>query len=112
LKSRPERYDLIWFVAPDSYAAMNAATSGAFVLSKRYLYTTEMIVDALEHLTEGGLICSQFGEVDFERKPNRTVRYLVTAREAFRRLGIEDFGRHVLVGTSRGSSTQPRRPFC
>ena len=49
MKSRPERYDLIWFVAPDSYAAMNAATSGAFVLSKRYLYTTEMIVDALEH---------------------------------------------------------------
>jgi len=102
LKSRPERYDLIWFVAPDSYAAMNAATSGAFVLSESYLYTTEMIVDGLEHLAEGGLICTQFGEADFERKPNRTARYLVTAREAFRRLGIEDFARHVLVGTSPG----------
>ncbi len=27
-------YDLIWFVAPDSYAATNAATAGAFVLSE------------------------------------------------------------------------------
>ena len=34
-----EEYDLIWFVAPDSYAASNAATAGAFVLSESYLYT-------------------------------------------------------------------------
>ena len=34
-----DEYDLIWFVAPDSYAASNAATSGAFVLSESYLYT-------------------------------------------------------------------------
>ncbi|MGH9217262.1 MAG: hypothetical protein ACRDZS_13465, partial [Acidimicrobiales bacterium] len=33
-------YDLVWFPAPDSYAATNAATSGAFVLSESYLYTT------------------------------------------------------------------------
>ena len=44
----------------------------------------------------------QFGEIDFERKPNRTARYLTTAREAFRRLGITDFDRHVLVSTTRG----------
>ena len=36
-------YDLVWFVAPDSYAATNAASSGAFVLSESYLYTAEMI---------------------------------------------------------------------
>jgi len=102
LKASPERYDLIWFVAPDSYAAMNAATSGAFVLSESYLYTAEMIVDSLAHLAPDGLVCTQFGEVDFERKPNRTARYLGTAREAFRRLGIEDFPRHVLVATSPG----------
>ena len=34
-----EEYDLVWFVAPDSYAASNAASSGAFVLSESYLYT-------------------------------------------------------------------------
>ena len=36
-------YDLVWFVAPDSYAASNAASSGAFVLSESYLYTKEML---------------------------------------------------------------------
>ena len=40
-------YDLVWFVAPDSYAATNAASSGAFVLSESYLYTTEMIEETL-----------------------------------------------------------------
>ena len=39
LKGASEGFDLIWLVAPDSYAAMNAATSGAFVLSESYLYT-------------------------------------------------------------------------
>src|SRR5213075_2597005 len=71
-----ERYDLIWFVAPDSYAAMNAATSGAFVLSESYLYTREMIVEALRHLTDDGLVVAQFGEINYAEKPNRTVRYL------------------------------------
>ncbi len=47
VRSDPARYDLVWFVAPDTYAAMNAATSGACVLSESYLYTVEMIVDAL-----------------------------------------------------------------
>src|SRR5947199_8035114 len=102
LKASRQRYDLIWFVAPDSYAAMNAATSGAFVLPESYLYTAEMIVDSHEHLTPNGVVCAQFGEVDFEHKPNRTARYVATAREAFRRLGTEDFERHVLLGTSPG----------
>ena len=92
------RYDLIWFVAPDSYAAMNAATSGAYVLSESYLYTREMIGVSLAHLTDGGVICAQFGE--FAETPNRTVRYLTTARDAFARLGITDFGQHVLVSSS------------
>jgi spermidine synthase len=94
--------DLVWFVAPDSYAAMNAATSGAYVLSESYLYTTEMIDAALAHLEPGGIICAQFGEIDYETKPNRTTRYLTTAREAMGRIGITDFDRHVFLATSRG----------
>lgn len=100
LRGEPRRWDVIWFVAPDSYAAMNAATSGAFVLSESYLYTVEMVVDSLAHLAPGGVICMQFGEIDFDRRPNRTVRYLATAREALRRAGITDFARHVLVATA------------
>jgi hypothetical protein len=97
-----EKYDLIWFVAPDSYAAMNAATTGAFVLSESYLYTVEMVNQSLDHLEQGGVICVQFGELDFAAKPNRTVRYLATAREACRRRGRDDFARQVVVATSWG----------
>jgi spermidine synthase len=94
-------YDLVWLVAPDSYAAMNAATSGAFVLSESYLYTVEMVLESLRRLTPDGMLCVQFGEVDLERKPLRTARFLATVREAFRRLGIDDVRPHVLVATTR-----------
>ncbi len=102
IKRSGAKYDLIWFVAPDSYSAMNAATSGAFVLSESYLYTTGMIRESLEHLTEDGVICMQFGELDFEGKPNRTARYLGTARTAFQEIGVADFGKHVLLATTPG----------
>jgi spermidine synthase len=100
LRRTRDRYDLIWFVAPDSYAAMNAATAGAFVLSESYLYTREAILESLAHLTDDGIVCVQFGEVHLNEKPIRTARYLATARDAFRQLGVADFHRHVLVGTS------------
>lgn len=90
-------YDLVWYVAPDSYAANNAASSGAFVLSESYLYTTEMISETLEHLTDDGIMVVQFGELRFESRPNRTSRYVVTAREALEDAGIEDPSRHILV---------------
>ncbi|MDH4171845.1 MAG: hypothetical protein OEW42_19855, partial [Acidimicrobiia bacterium] len=95
-------YDLIWFVAPDSYSASNAASSGAFVLSESYLYTTEMIVESLEHLTDRGVITAQFGEFVFDEKPNRTARYVATAREALTELGIDRAvqDQHILVVTS------------
>jgi spermidine synthase len=102
LKGAGKNFDLIWLVAPDSYAAMNAATSGAFVLSESYLYTKEMIVEALSHLDENGILCAQFGEIDFDQKPNRVVRYLGTAREAFKEAGIPDFAQHVLVAVAPG----------
>jgi hypothetical protein len=101
LSAQSQRFDLIWFVAPDSYAAMNAATSGAFVLSESYLYTQEMIQLALERLEPGGIICAQFGERDMSQ-PARSARYLSTARAAFEAMGVEDFSKHVLVGSDPG----------
>jgi hypothetical protein len=93
------KYDLIWLVAPDSYAAMNAATAGAYVLSESYLYTVEMIREVMEHLTPDGVLCAQFGEFDLDKNPMRTLRYLATAREAVGGHGRSDFGPHVLVGS-------------
>ena len=94
-------YDMIWFVAPDTYAASNAATSGAFVLSESYLYTEEMIAEAYRHLTPDGMVVTQFGDFDFDQRPTRTARYLVTAREA---LSDEqtDFSRQTALLVNRG----------
>jgi len=102
LKQSKERYDLIWFVAPDSYAAMNAASSGAFVLSESYLYTVEMLRESRAHLTERGIICTQFGELDYDRRPNRTARYLATARKSFDPAGRSDFPAHAMVASADG----------
>ena len=93
-------YDVIWYPAPDSYSASNAATAGAFVLSESYLYTSNAIEDSLKHLSENGIIAAQFGEINFDAKPNRTTRYVSTARHALAELGIDDPSRHVLVSTS------------
>ncbi|MBW1688445.1 MAG: hypothetical protein JRS35_25700 [Deltaproteobacteria bacterium] len=100
IKRDAARYDLIWFVAPDSYASMNAASSGAFVLSESYLYTKEMIREAFGHLKPGGVLCLQTGDILFATKPNRSARYLSTARDALRSLGIDAFERHVLVSST------------
>jgi hypothetical protein len=92
-----QKYDLIWYVAPDSYAVSNAASSGAFVLSESYLYTSEMIEESLRHLTPNGLMVVQFGELDFTHNPNRTARYLMTARKAFAQMRIANPGDHIIV---------------
>ncbi len=92
-----EKYDLVWYVAPDSYAANNAASSGAFVLSESYLYTKEMIASSLQHLSGKGIMVVQFGELDFEGAPNRTARYVMTARAAMKQIGIKDPGNHMIV---------------
>jgi hypothetical protein len=106
LKQSSHRYDLIWYVAPDSYAAMNAATSGAFVLSESYLYTVEMLRTTLDHLTDDGVLCAQFGDMDFVRRPNRVTRFVTTARAALESRGIPDASRHLLVAVGPGFPPQ------
>jgi hypothetical protein len=93
-------YNLIWYPAPDSYSAANAATAGAFVLSESYLYTTNALKDSFEHLQPGGIVTTQFGEVNFDKKPNRTTRYVSTARAALADIGVRDPSRHILVATT------------
>jgi hypothetical protein len=92
-----KQYNLVWFPAPDSYSATNAATADAFVLSESYLYTTNAVVSSLNHLAPNGILAVQFGEFD---KPNRTLRYVATARSALGKLGIHDPTDHILVATS------------
>jgi spermidine synthase len=95
-----DKYNLIWYPAPDSYSATNAATSGAFVLSESYLYTSQIIKTSLEHLGPNGMIATQYGEFDYQNRSNRTTRYVATARRALSEIGIDDPSRHILVVTS------------
>jgi hypothetical protein len=90
------KYKLVWYPAPDSYAA-NAASAGAYVLSESYLYTSNAIVDSLNHLNPQGLLAVQFGEFD---NVNRTLRYVATARHALAELGVHDPRSHILVASS------------
>jgi hypothetical protein len=101
LRRESRRYDLIWLVAPDSYAAMNAASAGAFVLSESYLYTVEMITETLRRLAPDGVLAMQFGEDDYDAQPNRTIRYVTSVRAALRRLGIDDASTHVAIATTK-----------
>lgn len=94
-----DEYDLVWYPAPDSYAASNAATAGAFVLSESYLYTSDAIEETLDHLTDDGILAAQFGEANYEVKNNRTTRYVATARHALEQAGIENPEDHILVST-------------
>ena len=93
-------YNLIWFPAPDSYSATNASTASAFVLSESYLYTSNAIVDSFKHLAPNGILAVQFGEIDYAQRPNRTSRYVATARHALAEIGVRDPSSHILVATS------------
>jgi hypothetical protein len=71
------------------------------VLSESYLYTREMIETAFHHLTPNGLMVAQFGDFDFDTRPTRTARYLVTARDAVGdKLG--QFDQHVILVHEQG----------
>ncbi len=95
-----QKSNLIWYPAPDSYAATNAATASAFVLSESYLYTTQAVIATMQHLEPGGILAAQFGEFNYDKAPLRTTRYVQTVRQALTELGIADPGSHILVSTA------------
>ena len=45
-------------------------------------------------------LAAQFGEFDFENQPNRTARYVATARAALAERGVEDPTDHIMVATT------------
>ena len=94
-----QHYNLIWYPAPDSYAASSGALSTAYVLSESYLYTTNGVQSMIEHLAPHGIYVAQFGEVD-AKYDLRTSRFVATARQALANLGISDPGAHILVAAT------------
>jgi hypothetical protein len=94
-----KHYQLIWYPAPDSYAA-NGALSSAYVLSESYLYTSNALEANLQHLSSSGIFTAQFGEVD-DTYDLRTTRFVSTARQALAELGVTDPKDHILVAVSQ-----------
>jgi len=75
-----------------------------------------MVLESLARLPPDGLLCVQFGENRLRTEANQTARYLATAREAFRRLGIHDFDRararqHDAAGSGDGDHPAPALPW-
>ncbi|MGA2037302.1 MAG: hypothetical protein ABSH04_06940, partial [Acidimicrobiales bacterium] len=93
-------FGLIWYPAPDSYAATNGALSSAYILSESYLYTTNGLVSNLQHLTKNGIFVAQFGEVD-DTYDLRTTRFVATARQALQEIGVNDPKDHILVAMTQ-----------
>lgn len=85
------KFGLIQLSLVDTWAATAA---GAFSLSENTLYTAEAFVDYLERLEpDGVLTVSRW----LMTPPRETLRVVSLAREALRRLGVEDVSRHVLA---------------
>lgn len=94
-----QNYNLIWYPAPDSYAATSGALSTAYVLSESYLYTTNGLQSMIEHLAKNGIFVAQFGE-DESSYDLRTARFVATARQALANLGVTDPADHIMVAST------------
>ncbi|MBN1774442.1 MAG: hypothetical protein JXB32_24495 [Deltaproteobacteria bacterium] len=101
------QYDVIQATMVDTWAA---TASGAFALTENYLYTVEAFEDYLRRLKPDGI-------VSFTRwciPPDmECVRVVTLAREALRRAGVPDAGRHVFAAWKNtvGTVLVRRTPF-
>jgi len=85
------RFGLVWYPAPDSYAAGNAGLASANVTSESYLYTTNALTSMLQHTTNDGVFVAQFGEVN-DTYDLRTARFVATARQSLAGMGSQTPG--------------------
>ncbi len=101
-------YDMIWYPAPDSYAASSAAQAGAFVLSESYLYTYNAVMAVERHLSKDGIFIAQFGEI-YKNLPSRTARFTSNVRVALEHMGVKDVGSHIVVVTTPDTFATPEQ---
>lgn len=94
-----QKFNLIFYPAPDSYAATNGGLASAYVLSESYLYTVNGLQAMFTHLAHGGLFVAQFGETD-DTYDLRTARFVATARQALANMGIGDPAAHIMVAST------------
>lgn len=88
-----ETFDWIQLTGVDTYAALS---SGAYVNSESYLYTSDAFDSYLDHLNPGGYFTIIRYAFPF---PRETMRLFMMGAEALKRRGIADPTQHMLVVT-------------
>jgi len=99
LRHSGAKYDLIQLTGVDTLAALS---TGAYVLSESYLYTTEAMREFVEHLNPGGLlsiVVADFGGFT-GGFPRHTMRQISLFMDTLDRLGIDDPASHIAVVAS------------
>ncbi len=100
LRSRDTRYDLIEINSVDTLSALS---TGAYVLSESFLYTSDAVADYLAHLRPNGIFAMAVGDLNSEDQPPRhTLRLASIVRRALEQRGVKDPARHVIVIASPG----------
>jgi len=100
LRSREARYDLIEINSVDTLSALS---TGAYVLSESFLYTSDAVSDYLEHLRPNGIFAMAVGDLNStEHPPRHTLRLASIVRSALESRGISEPARHVIVVASPG----------
>jgi hypothetical protein len=92
-------YDLIQLSEVDTFAAL---TTGAYVTSESYLYTTDAIHDFLDHLKPDGLLSVAVVDLSGGAAgyPRHTMRQVALYVEALRQRGIADPENRIAVVAS------------
>ncbi len=107
IRRSPDRYDIIQLSGVDTWTALS---SGAYVLSESYLYTTDAIREYLDHL-------SPDGTVSIIRwlfwPPRETLRLCTEMVEVLRAMGFSEPEKHIVVigDGALGAVLVKTRPF-
>lgn len=101
------KYDVIQSTLVDTWAA---GASDAFALTENGLYTVEAFVEFLEHLTPRGILSVTRWCIPPDME---CIRVVTIAREALRRIGVEDARGHVFMASQavQGTVLVRRTPF-
>jgi hypothetical protein len=107
LRSRDATYDLIEINSVDTLSALS---TGAYVLSESFLYTSDAVGDYLDHLNPGGIFAMAVGDLNITpaqaptpvQLPRHTLRLASVVRRALEERGVAEPQRHVMVVGSIG----------
>lgn len=97
--SSNRQFDLIHLALLDAFSASSA---GLFALSENYLYTTEALIDYMQHLRPDGMLAiTRWIKVP----PRDGLKIFATAAAALERLGVKEPGSRLILIRSWQTST-------